>query len=1183
MCFSCQPLRRMLTLLIALALAAMVLMSQARAQAPADWKTVKVPEVWKNPPAGLEGLSWYRGFVRTPDGWKGKDLELFVEPTDAACEVYFNGKKIGGSGEFPPFFRSGLGGADRFFVPAASVKADGPNIVALRIFNQEGRTGFNLAAPVLFGEKEAIRMQGDWQFRPGDNAAWSKFDDAKTPEGTTLFARLDNAVEVAATLKRIDDAGPQTTAEALKQFVIPDDLAINLAVGEPHVRQPLSLKWDTRGRLWVVQFIQYPDPAGLKMLSRDKFLRSVYDKVPAPPPNHFKGMDKITFHEDTDGDGTYDKHGTFLEGLSLTSSIAFDKDGVWVLQPPYLLFYADRNHDDVPDGDPEVHLEGFGMEDSHSIANNLRWGPDGWLYGSQGSTVTGDVKRPGEKTAVHSLGQCIWRYHPVQRKYEIFAEGGGNSFGVEIDVHGRIFSGHNGGNTRGFHYVQGGYYRKGFEKHGALSNPYAFGFFENMAHHNVPRFTHTFIFYEENTPGNGKIAPSDSPAALPAKYNGNLFGVEPLQSDIVRSEVTPDRSSLKTKDLDRPITTKDTWFRPVDIQVGPDGAIYVADLYEQRIDHASHYQGRIDRERGRVWRLYGKGGKAQQPFNLTKLTTTELIDLLQSSNRWFRQSALMVLGWKKPADALPILFARLKEAKDDSAVSLLWAVYQLDGLKDESAIQLLGHANPFVRLWTVRVLCDEKSVSSLVVDRLKSLAETEKHSEVRSQLACSIRRLPASEALTIAKPMLSHDGDAADIHIPLSLWWAIEAKADSDRDAVVDLFTDAGLWKHTLVRDHLMERLMRRYASAGTRKDLLACARLLSAAPDAASAKLLLEGFEKAFEGRSLAALPEELIAAIAKVGGGSLGLRLRQGDEAALAESLKIVGDDKAAKPDRLKYIQILGEIHPKPAVAVLLGVLKVSKDAELQTAALGALQAFDEARLGEDLVGMLDSLAPEVRPTALNVLVTRKAWARSLLAAVDAGKVAPKSIPSDVVQRILFQRDEQIAALVKKHFGEIKGATTAEMLAQVEKLKQVLAIGTGSPYNGRKLYLNNCGKCHLLFNEGGRIGPDLTTYKRDDVHTMLVNVVNPSAQIREGFENYVVLTNDGRALTGFIADQDARVVVLRGADGQTTVVPRSDIEEMSASPKSLMPEGALKDFTEQQVRDLFAYLRSTQPLATR
>jgi hypothetical protein len=189
-------------------LCAMLLGAPAAAQqaaAPkADWKAVKVPEAWKNPPAGIDNLSWYRGFVKTPDAWKGKDLELFVEPTDAAHEVYFNGKKIGGAGEFPPFFRSGLGGADRFFVPGDAVR-NGANVVAIRIYNQEGRTGFNLAAPVLFGEKEAVRMQGDWQFRPGDDAAWSKFEGDKPPEGTTLFARLDNAVDVAMSLKRIDD------------------------------------------------------------------------------------------------------------------------------------------------------------------------------------------------------------------------------------------------------------------------------------------------------------------------------------------------------------------------------------------------------------------------------------------------------------------------------------------------------------------------------------------------------------------------------------------------------------------------------------------------------------------------------------------------------------------------------------------------------------------------------------------------------------------------------------------------------------------------------------------------------------------------------------------------------------------------------------------------------------------
>ena len=170
-----------------------------------------------------------------------------------------------------------------------------------------------------------------------------------------------------------------------------------------------------------------------------------------------------------------------------------------MLNPPYLLFYPDRNRDDVPDGDPEVHLQGFGLEDTHSVVNSLRWGPDGWLYAAQGSTVTGHVTRPGlddGKEPVHSMGQLIWRYHPETRRYEVFAEGGGNAFGVEIDAKGRIYSGHNGGDTRGFHYVQGGYYQKGFNKHGPLSNPYAFGYFPAMKHDRVPRFTHTFVFYE---------------------------------------------------------------------------------------------------------------------------------------------------------------------------------------------------------------------------------------------------------------------------------------------------------------------------------------------------------------------------------------------------------------------------------------------------------------------------------------------------------------------------------------------------------------------------------------------------------------------------------------------------------------------------------------------------------------
>ncbi len=395
--------------------------------------------------------------------------------------------------------------------------------------------------------------------------------------------------------------GPLSPRAALASFQTPGDLKLDLVLSEPIVRQPVSISFDERGRLWVVQYLQYPVPAGLKMVSHDGVWRAVYDKVPPPPPRHFPGKDKITIHEDTNGDGVFDHHKTFLDGLNIVTAVARGRGGVWVLNPPYLLFYPDRNHDDLPDGDPEVHLQGFGLEDTHSCVNSLCWGPDGWLYAAQGSTVTGHVVRPGldaGKEPHHSMGQLIWRYHPESRRYEVFAEGGGNAFGVEIDSKGRIYSGHNGGDTRGFHYVQGAYYQKGFNKHGPLSNPYAFGYFPAMKHNRVPRFTHTFVIYEAD--------------ALPQPYRGLLFGVAPLLNHVVTSRVLLDGSSFQTQDVGLAISSGDPWFRPVDIKLGPDGALFIADWYDRQVNHYRNHEGQLDSGNGRIYRLRARDSGARR-------------------------------------------------------------------------------------------------------------------------------------------------------------------------------------------------------------------------------------------------------------------------------------------------------------------------------------------------------------------------------------------------------------------------------------------------------------------------------------------------------------------------------------------------------------------------------------------
>ena len=960
--------------------------------------------------------------------------------------------------------------------------------------------------------------------------------------------------------------GPLAPAEARARFRVPDDLAIDLVVSEPEIAQPVSVNFDERGRLWVVEYRQYPEVAGLKVLSRDGVWRVVFDRASPPPPHHFRGLDRITIHEDADGDGRFERHKTFLDGLNIVTACARGRGGVWVLNPPHLLFYKDEDNDDVPDGDPEVRLEGFGLEDTHSVVNSLRWGPDGWLYAAQGSTVTGRVKRPGSaEPPVHSMGQLIWRYHPETRAYEVFAEGGGNAFGVEVDAKGRIYSGHNGGDTRGFHYVQGGYFRKGFDKHGPLSNPYAFGYFNAMKHPAVPRFTHTFAIDEGGT--------------LPGPYRGKLFGVAPLLNHVVMSEVIPDGSSFRTRDLGFPVTTPDKWFRPVDIEPGPDGALYIADWYDGQTSHIRNQEGQIDRTNGRVYRLRAAGSKPLAPFDFSKKTTRELVDLLGDPNRWTRRTALRLIGDRKDASVAPLLSKMALEGAGQTALEATWALNLVGGLDDPTALRLLDHADPFVRLWTARLACDPGRVSPAVAAKLADRARVEPDVGARSQLACSARRIPAADGLPIVRNLIARDEDAGDIHLPLLLWWAIESRAETDRDAVVALFRDPGFWARPIVRGTIAERIMRRYAATGSRKDLLTCAELLKLAPGPDSAKALMAGFEAALEGRSLPVLPDELAEALGRYQGGSVLVGLRRGRPEAVDEAIRALGDEQADKGRRLRYVQVLGEVDQPRAVPALLALACRSTDDALRGAAMAALRRYESPEVAPAVLGALGGMTEDLRAEALALLASRPSSAIRLAEAVDSGRFDPRTVPLEVVRMLRLRGDARLARLVRKHWGEVRPATSAELQAEIDRLGAVVRAGPGDPRKGEPIFARKCAGCHALFGVGGKVGPDLTTYRRDDLESMLLHIVNPAAEIREGYAAYMVSAVDGRTLGGVLGDQDPRIVVLRDAQGRDISIRRDEIEDMAASRSSLMPEGLLRDLADRDVRDLFAYLRGNQP----
>jgi len=977
--------------------------------------------------------------------------------------------------------------------------------------------------------------------------------------------------------------------EAVKKMTVAEGFAVKLVAAEPMVRQPVAIEFDERGRLWVIQYLQYPNPAGLKRVKVDRYSRTVYDRVPEPPPKGPKGADRITILSDFDRDGRAHKSKDFLGDLNLATGLAFGHGGVFVLQAPYLLFYPDRDRDDVPDADPDVLVKGFGMEDAHSVANSLTWGPDGWLYGCQGSTVTADIDGV-------EFQQGVWRYHPITRRFELFCEGGGNSWGLDFDRQGNLLYSTNVGGFTMLHGVQGAYYWKSFGKHGALHNPFAFGYIDHVPHRN---------FKGGHVTVGGIVYQGDS---FPERFRGKYIAGDLLGHAVYWHDLTPDGSSFRSAHGGDLLLANDTWFATTDVTLGPDGSVYVADWFDKRTAHPDP-DADWDRSNGRVYKIEAKGTKSAAPFDLAKLPSDKLVSLLAHRNDWFRRKARQVLADRRDPEVIFPLRTLVAEARDaDLQLQALWALYVSGGFNDAVADKLLGHRNPDVRRWTVRFLGDERKVAPALAKRLADLAASEPDVVVRSQLACSARRLPAADGLPIVRRLLERNLDGNDPHIPLLLWWAVEEHAVEAREQVLEAFGTAEAWKRPLVRDAILERLMRRYAAEGGEAGYTACARLLTSAP-AAERGRLLAALDQGLQDRPAAprkspgtlfgdhavvekppqpraSRDEKLPPALAKQLDALwtddttdltlIRLCARLNRAAAHDRAVALATDPKAPTATRLALLQALGDLGKPACVPVLLNLVGDGEPEAVQVAALEALQHFDREEIAAALLRHYPKMPSRLRARTSEVLLSRKAWAGAFLHEIDTGHFAAKDVPTEQLRVVALHRERSLDDLVRKHWGNIRPGTPEEKLAEMRRLSNDLRAGAGNPTVGRELFKKHCATCHKLFGEGEAIGPDLTHANRKDRDYLLVSAVDPSAVIRKEYLAYVVQTTDGRTLTGLIAEQTPGAVTLVDGKNQRTTVARGKIESMQESPVSLMPENLLKELKPQELRDLFSYLQT-------
>lgn len=715
--------------------------------------------------------------------------------------------------------------------------------------------------------------------------------------------------------------------------------------------------------------------------------------------------------------------------------------------------------------------------------------------------------------------------------------------------------------------MQGAYLQKGFQKHGPLSNPFSFGYFPPMKHNAVQRFTHTFTVYDGDQ--------------LPERYRGKLFGVAPLLHHVVVSEVISTGSTFETRDIGYAVSTDDKRFIPVDIKHGPDGALYVADWRDEQCAHTKAQEGQVDKSNGGVYRIKSKSAPmSERAADLSRFSTSELVDQLSHSDRWRRRTAQRLLRTRADQTVVPKLIEQFYTARGQLALETLWAIDGCGGFSEPVAIAALAHSEPQVRAWGARLICDQSVVSASLVSRLADLAQSELDVETRSQLASSAKRLPPRDCLTILSRLIPSERDIEDPRMPLLLWWGIESVVAREPSLAVDLFRDASFWRLPTVEQHLAERIMRRFAATGRRQDLVTCAELLSLAPNEADFKRLMTGFEAAYVGRAMTNLPRELEEAMETYSSTSVLVGIRRGNKDAIGEAIRLLSDDTVDSAKRVSLIQTFGEVSHPACVPTLTRIATQSSDAMLQGVALSALARYGDPMIADSVISVMPQMTDEARSAAIALLASRPEWTVKLLDEVEVGNVDKNAIPLEIVQRLSFFRDPRIVERLRKHFGSTESEQLDRLKAEVERVSGILRAGHGVPKAGRPLFEKQCSKCHALFGKGGAVGPDLTSFKRDDLEKMLLSIVHPNAEIREGFASYLAITQEGRSIVGILLDKNPQTILLRTPEGVEVAIPTDEIEEFTPTKISLMPEGLLKDYNDQELCDLFGYLRMTQPL---
>ncbi len=960
---------------------------------------------------------------------------------------------------------------------------------------------------------------------------------------------------------------PKSPEEAVKAMTVPPGFTVELVASEPDLVNPVAMHIDEKGRFWVTESVEYP-------------------RRSAGP-----GKDRVKVIEIGD-DGKAKKVTTVIEGLNIPSGIAVGHGGVWLANSPDILFYPIEDFDNLKLGKPQVVVTGFGRDDTHELPNAFTWGPDGWLYGLNGVFNPAHVKQNGKEW---KFTCAMFRIHPRTKEFQIFCEGTSNPWGIAFNDNGDAFISacvidHL------WHLTQTGYYIR----QGGPYPPFASKIGSIVKHKHQQAAYCGICWFDSD--------------AYPEEYRKKLYMGNIHGNCINCDELVKDGSTYQGKLRPDFLSANDAWFMPVAQKVGPDGCMYILDWYDRYhcYQDANRDPKGIDRLKGRLYRVRYKDTPRAKNFDLTKETDEKLMENLGNSNVFVRETAQRLLAErytvavekKQPQHTWRKLEAIVNDKKAERTARLhaMWSLMLADSTENSQLVmEWLNDSDSTIRSWAVRGVGDRARRTPPGATWLDlaffGRALDDRSPDVQLQTVIAIGGVAALRDNWSSLRVLAECGN--DKLIPQIVWQNLHPLLEERSDDFLKQVAKLDLEKSANVLA-MMPKFVERILAVKKQDPgaLVSLVTVLSGSPtsreSAAKVLALLNTKVQTGElaGDKLQALKTRLLPVVVGLQGGAdaelnseaifLGTTLKDAQSQGAARAILLMGPPIGWQEGvRLKAFESLIAAGNFDVLQDARTILESPKEPSIAFRGnlLAALGKFDNPNVAGLVLDNYKKLEPELQPKAIELLTQRAAWSKQLLAEIEAKKVPASAVNVNQIRKLLAGKDPAMAKRVESIWGTIREGRNPQRELVVAQMRDVIKKTPGDPQKGIPIFKKLCAQCHKLHGEGAEVGPDITSNGRSDFEQLLSNVFDPSLVIGLGYRQTNVVTARGQVVNGLLVEDSPQRVVLKTQGGKIETIARGDVESVTTSPLSYMPEDVERQLSPQEIADLFALLVLDRP----